>query len=76
MIIYITQEWKGNGKQEYYWNTYCLEGSEVVKYQCWRKKIFNGHENEWHESEEKRDSWSIYDPNMPDWLKPHVQKML
>ena len=32
MIIYTTNEWKGSGKQNYYWNEYHLEGEEVIKY--------------------------------------------
>ena len=72
MTIYQTKEWKGFGKHEYYWNEYRLENGEVVKYKCYRIKSFNKEENEWEEGESVEESWSIDDPNMPDWLHKYL----
>lgn len=72
MTIYTTKEWKGCGRQSYYWNEYRLEGDTVYKYKCHRQKFFDGRENNWEEEERLIDSWIIDDPEMPDWLRRYL----
>ena len=71
-LLYATEEWKGYGKRNYYWNEYRRDGDEVLKYKCNRHKFFDGHENEWEESEELVDSWDIDDPDLPEWLRQYL----
>ena len=70
--IYVTNEWKGHGKQNYYWNEYRIEGGEVVKYKCNRHKFFDGDENNWEEYEEVVESWDLDDSDMPEWLREYL----
>ena len=70
--IYTTSEWKGHGKQNYFWNEYRLEGGTVTKYKCNRHKFFDGDESNWEESETEVESWSVDDPSMTDWLRDYL----
>ena len=71
MLVYRTNEWKGYGKQNYYWNEYRKEGSDIVKYKCHREKHFDGHESEWYQDEEEVERWDIEDSNLPEWLRSY-----
>ena len=70
--IYTTNEWKGHGKQNYYWNEYRLEGDTVCKYKCHRQKFFNGDESEWSRDEDLVESWDKCSPDLPDWLLQYL----
>ena len=72
MVIYKTNEWKGSGRQNYYWNEYRLENGTVYKYKCHRSKFFDGEENTWSREEEIVDSWNVGDSDMPAWLKQYL----
>ena len=71
--IYTTNEWKGHGRQNYYRNEYRLEDGVVTKYKCHRWKFFDGDESTWEREEEEVDSWSVNDPNMPEWLHHYIR---
>lgn len=73
--IYTTNEWKGYGRQNYYRNEYRLEGGVVTKYKCHRWKFFDGDESTWEREEEEVDSWSVNDPNMPEWLHQYIRQL-
>lgn len=69
MTVYVTNQWNGQGKQDYYWHEYRVEGDMVVKYKCNKFKLFDGDENNWEYEEKAIESWELDDPNMPDWLR-------
>lgn len=71
-VIYTTNEWRGSGRQNYYWNEYRREGGTVFKFRCHRQKFFDGDENVWDRDEIQVDSWSIDDSAMPDWLRGYL----
>ncbi len=70
--IYTTKEYKGFGKQNYYWNEYRQEDDNVEKVNCHRQKLFDGHENNWNYEEKVVDSWKTNDPSMPEWLSKYT----
>ena len=72
MTIYVTDEWKGFGKQNYYYYEYRFEGNEVIKYKCHRYKFFDCDENNWEEDEHVETSWDVDDPDMPEWLRQYL----
>ena len=72
MVIYTTQEWKGSGKQNYYWNEYRHEGDEVIKVRCHRYKHFDGNENNWGREETVLEKWSVNDTSLPEWLRQYL----
>lgn len=72
MTIYTTNEYKGYSKHEYYHYEYRVEGDEVTKYKCYRRKFFDGKENEWEEEERIDQSWALDDPSIPEWLKQYL----
>lgn len=73
-LIYKTNEWKGQGKQNYYWNEYYREDGQVVQYKCNRHKWFDGKENEWETSRTKTVAWALDDPAMPEWLRQRISE--
>lgn len=70
--VYTTNEWKGYGKQNYYWNEYRTDGETITKVKCNRHKHFDGNESTWVENETEETSWDINDPNMPNWLNKYL----
>lgn len=50
-----------------------LEDGVVTKYKCHRWKFFDGDESTWEREEEEVDSWSVNDPNMPEWLHQYIR---
>jgi hypothetical protein len=67
--LYVTNEWKGHGKQSYYWNEYILNGKKVEKHKCHRFKFFDGDESIWEKESKLVESWDKKDSSLPDWLR-------
>ncbi len=72
MVIYTTKEYKGYGKQNYYYYEYRYDGGEVSKYKCHRSKVFDGDESNWYYDEEFIESWDENDSSMPGWLHQYI----
>lgn len=72
MTIYRTNEWKHRYLKAYYWNEYRREDDVVTKVKCSRSKFFDGKENTWEFDEQEVDSWTIDDPDMPEWLQKYL----
>jgi len=74
MKIYTTKEYSGYGKHNYYHNEYELEGDEITQYKCHRQKVFDGKENEWHNTRWQTNSWNLSDEDLPDWLREKAEE--
>ena len=72
-LIYRTNEYKGYGKQNYYNNDYYQDGDEVVKVKHNRHKHFDGHENEWVESDTEIEKWMTDSPDLPEWIRKYLR---
>ena len=73
MNLYTTNEYKGHGKNNYFWYEYRKKGNKITKNRCSRTKIFDGHENEWVRDESEVDSWNIKDSGLPGWLRDLIK---
>lgn len=74
MLIDKTDEWKGYGKENYFWIEYRLEGERIEKIRCHRFGFFDGKEHIWDRDDELVESWSTDDPNLPAWLKDFLNQ--
>lgn len=70
--IYETNEYKGYGKQNYYWYKYVLDGDTVIKYKCHRFKHFDGDESNWEYDENEETSWNVDSSSLPDWIRNYL----
>lgn len=71
-LIYSTEEYKGHGKKNYNSYEYYRDGDTVTRIRHNRRKHFDGHDNEWVETDHVTDKWKVDDPSLPDWLKKHL----
>lgn len=49
-----------------------LKETKLLSIDAIDRSFFDGHENNWEEDENEEESWTLVDPNMPDWLRQYI----